>query len=296
MSKSKAEKHFDHYYRRFNAFQYYVRFPLFKLRAGKEARCISDNESFRNIHKGQRCFILGNGPSIKQQDLSKLEHEIVFSVNQISRHPQFEKIKPTYHFWSDPGFFNLSEDKPEDMELLRTMVDVNTSDNHPTCFYPYEYKWFVKKYKLDEKIDIHYYKQAAIHMIDEYDLPMDFARYIPSFGTVVQYCIAMAIYMGFDDIYLLGCDSTGIVHQINLLLNDSTVNSYAYEVSENEKKRLQNVIVNHPIEEWAGNFYFLLQNYRYLYEYCRGRNIRLWNASSSTVITSIPRVCYEDLF
>ena len=43
--------------------------------------------------------------------------------------------------------------------------------------------------------------------------------FIPSFTTVVQYCIIVAIYMGFNEIYLLGCDSTGIVATINCALN-----------------------------------------------------------------------------
>lgn len=38
---------------------------------------------FKDRHRGQRAFILGNGPSLKQTDLSKLQDEYTFGVNRI---------------------------------------------------------------------------------------------------------------------------------------------------------------------------------------------------------------------
>ena len=37
----------------------------------------------RNIHAGQRCFIIGGGPSLKQTDLSKLRNEYTIGLNRI---------------------------------------------------------------------------------------------------------------------------------------------------------------------------------------------------------------------
>jgi len=39
--------------------------------------------ALENIHKGKRAFIIGNGPSLKQTDLSKLKNEITFGMNRI---------------------------------------------------------------------------------------------------------------------------------------------------------------------------------------------------------------------
>jgi len=38
---------------------------------------------FHNLHQGQRCFILGNGPSLRKTDLSLLEGEVTFGMNRI---------------------------------------------------------------------------------------------------------------------------------------------------------------------------------------------------------------------
>ncbi len=40
-------------------------------------------QALRNRHLGQRCFIIGNGPSLKQTDLTLLKNEFTFGLNRI---------------------------------------------------------------------------------------------------------------------------------------------------------------------------------------------------------------------
>ena len=37
----------------------------------------------KDIHRGQRCFVIGNGPSLKQTDLGRLRDEFTFGMNRI---------------------------------------------------------------------------------------------------------------------------------------------------------------------------------------------------------------------
>lgn len=39
--------------------------------------------ALKDAHRGQRCFILGNGPSLKRTDLSRLRGEMTFGLNRI---------------------------------------------------------------------------------------------------------------------------------------------------------------------------------------------------------------------
>jgi hypothetical protein len=39
--------------------------------------------ALKDIHRGQRCFIIGNGPSLRQTDLTKLRGEYTFGMNRI---------------------------------------------------------------------------------------------------------------------------------------------------------------------------------------------------------------------
>ena len=57
---------------------------------------------FNGLRPGQRCVIIGNGPSLNRMDLSFLENEITFGLNRI--HLLFEKWKfrPTYYVAVNP--------------------------------------------------------------------------------------------------------------------------------------------------------------------------------------------------
>jgi hypothetical protein len=39
--------------------------------------------ALKDIHRGQRCFVIGNGPSLNRTDLSRLRHEYTFGTNRI---------------------------------------------------------------------------------------------------------------------------------------------------------------------------------------------------------------------
>ena len=44
---------------------------------------IRDLAKYQDLHRGQRCFIIGNGPSLKQMDLSLLRDEFTIGMNRI---------------------------------------------------------------------------------------------------------------------------------------------------------------------------------------------------------------------
>lgn len=258
---------------------------------------LKKNERFKNIHKGKRCFVIGNGPSINQQDLSLLSDEIVFTVNQLPRNPQFEKVKTNYHVWVDERFFDLKEDSPEDMELLEVMKKVNTDgENRPIVFYKNRALEMIKKYKLDESLDIYYLgdcyledKKRALRRL------LSICRYVPVFPTVIDYIICIAVYMGFSEIYLLGCDCTGIVSLVNSKLNKGNEAAYGYKISDNEKKRLEKVVKLTTIKEEMQSYIDLFDTYELLFEYCRRNGTMLYNATDGGLLEGVPRVNLEEV-
>ena len=62
--------------------------------------------SFENKHKGERCFIIGNGPSLNKTDLTMLKNEITFGLNKI--YLNFNKMgySPTYFVIVNPLVIN----------------------------------------------------------------------------------------------------------------------------------------------------------------------------------------------
>jgi flavin-binding protein dodecin len=283
----------EHYYQ-FRNFYETIKFYKYRIRKRSEYFELKQNNKFKNKHIGKRCFVLGNGPSLKNQDLSLLSEEYVFTVNQIMRHQDFDKIKTNYHFWADPMFFKIDEKNIKDFELLQVMKNVNSLDNKPNCFFPIEQKEFVEKFGLNNTLNINYFRsKETFH--DKYTKEIDFAKNIPGFHTVVQWAIIMAIYMGFKEIYLLGCDNTSITVTINSALKENSDADYAYAITEIEKQRMENLLNDHTLEEYCNSYSATLAGYRRLYKYCLERNIELINCSAKTVIDSIPKEKYENV-
>lgn len=223
-----------------------------------------------------------------------LKDEFVFTVNQISKNKNYFKLCSNYHFWADDNFFDLDISKPEDYEVLEVMKNVVTGNNKPICFYPIKHMEFVQKNGLDKITETYYFlSEKSFHCM--YDKAIDYSKNTPGFGTVVQWCISMAIYMGVTEIYLLGCDSTSLINNIKATADKIDNDNYGYQVTENEVKRYSKIMSNFMLSKSVDSFLKTLRDYKYLYEYCLKRNIKLVNLTSTTAIDSLPRNTLENI-
>jgi hypothetical protein len=57
--------------------------------------------NLRNRHQGERCFIIGNGPSLTMNDLDKLEREVSFAANKIFLAFDNTRWRPRYYVVED---------------------------------------------------------------------------------------------------------------------------------------------------------------------------------------------------
>jgi uncharacterized Rossmann fold enzyme len=268
---------------------------LFYIEDRKMYKLIKLNKRFKNIHHGKRCFILGNGPSIKDEDMSILEGEHIFVVNQCSRNDYYKEIKASYYICCDNVFFDICEERPEDVELLESFYNIKSGKSDPECFFPVEQdKRFIKRFDLDKKLKINYFKMG-LNYHEGYSRKIDFTKIIPGSGTIVHFAISLAIYMGFKEIYLLGCDTTGIVVSINALLKNISDSDYSYHVTENEKIRIEKMLNKNKLESLCKSYLNTLYAYRWIYDYCNKNDISLINCSSKTVIDIIPRRKLNDI-
>lgn len=246
---------------------------------------IKKNSIFENVHYGEECYILASGPSINNQDLSKLNGKIVFTVNQISRNNQFanNSFKSTYHIWSDNRFFDIDENKPEDIEMLNVILGSKNGYGKPICFFKNGMYNTIKKFKIDQEFECHYYCERTAFTYKRRKV-FDFTHPVPCFSTVVHYAIILAVYMGFKRINLLGCDCTGIINTINAKTNNYSKMEYGFQISQNGLKKLNSVINknNMLVESYA--YYKIFENYYALNCYCRNNNVELINLTDGGVL------------
>jgi hypothetical protein len=147
-------------------------------------------DMLRDKHKGQKCFIVATGPSIRAEDLERLgaSNYVCFGVNKI--YLSFDKTswRPEYLVATDEKFIAYYD------EMLHSGVkNVIISDLLPEV---------AQKGRQEGAIVFH-------SIIDENGLP-EFSEEpmwkLYSVGSVVYECLQLAIYMGFSEIYLLGTD------------------------------------------------------------------------------------------
>lgn len=268
-------------------------FPFWRVLHSTEADALYANNNLRGTHKGERCFVLGNGPSLKNDDLSGLGNEFVFTVNQFARSSSAEIVKSNCHFWADRLL--LSDDgSAAAKELISTMIRIGDYNSELISFFPIDCMEFVKSHDIDKYIKVKYY-YSPLSMELGNIRKIDYTRFTPGFGTVVQWCITMAIYMGFSEIYLLGCDNTALMTIIKSALKTNDENDYAYNYSKTEKKRMEDMVDNQSFEVFVRAYLNNVVEYRLLSDFCKKMSVKLINCSSATVIDSIPRMPLSDV-
>lgn len=162
-------------------------------------------KKYRNRHKGERCFIIGTGPSLRVEDLNvlKIKGEITFASNKIFKIYPHTSWRPDYYCVTDYKIISQYYDeisKIEDSEAL--IAEIKDS---------YECRYLDR-----EKLNKRNFNWFRIYYEEKWDekerqvLPcfsFDPTRYIIDGGISVTYSmIQWAIYMGFSELYLLGID------------------------------------------------------------------------------------------
>ncbi|MDE3184134.1 MAG: DUF115 domain-containing protein [Bacteroidota bacterium] len=140
---------------------------------------------YQNIHKGQDCFIIGNGPSLNKTNLSLLNDFYVFGLNKI--HLIFDKhpLDLTYHVAANP------------LVIDQTKEELKNNIYNCPSFLSYEASTNIENniknvYKILTNAPWSFYKDITQPISEGY--------------TVTYVAMQIAFYMGFENVYLVGMD------------------------------------------------------------------------------------------
>ena len=96
-----------------------LRHYLYSIKQYFQNKAVCDElKKYKNIHQGQRCFIIGTGPSLTTDDLELLKDEITFGSNRIFEIYSRTDWRPTYYMNQD---FQLIEKYADEIEKLDAM-------------------------------------------------------------------------------------------------------------------------------------------------------------------------------
>lgn len=237
--------------------------------------------SYRNKHAGERCVLIGNGPSLTMKDLEKVQNEITFSCNLVYKIFENTSWRPVYHCITDNIFSKTIAD-----ELVQK-ITVPLFMNHVAKD---ALKYKKKNRKTPQIISVQSIAQ------DPYYVKGNMLNYyVSSKATVMSFMIELAMYMGFKEIYLLGVDcSNGFVGK-----NTHFIEDYENEdMMRIEHKRAKNQMKGkHMTLEELGKYRTdrAMFAYSQLRKYADAHGVKVYNATRGGYLEEFERVNLDDL-
>ena len=241
------------------------------IRLSKNSRELA---SYRDKYAGQRCFLIGNGPSLKAEDLDLLKDEVTFGCNLIYKIFEQTIWRPTFYCVSDSGITrNHSRELVENIDCKTLMIR------------EFAYKYMeVKPWNAVKLpyISVDWYKvhgnMLAYHYI--------------SHATVMSMMIELAFYMGFKEVYLLGVDGTSASAK-GSHFTDAYFSKAMKEYGDNVKKKLYK---NYdPAVRAAYLQKRTLMIFEKLKEYADSHGMTIYNATRGGVIEVFERADFDSV-
>lgn len=188
---------------------------------------------FFEKYKGKRrCFIIGNGPSLTSKDLDVLAEHNEFCIGSNMIHKIYPKTK-----WR-PNYVCMCDK----LVISQNLYHILKNNNCPV-FVNDAVRLFLSPFQYDNAVLYH----EAFNRDDDYRI-INFGTdlsdgTIPSGWTVTYIAMELAVYMGFEEIYLLGIDNTNLAkHCTDDYWSESSVQK---DASEDE---LQLIVFRHAFK------------------------------------------------
>jgi hypothetical protein len=157
---------------------------------------IAQLKSMKNMYKGERAFIIGNGPSLKQTDLSKLKNEFTFGLNRI--YLMFPELGFSTTYLVSINDLVIEQCAQEMAELTLPKFFAWRSHKHFTNF---QLSTFNPSTTLGASLPIFLYTSYTGPGFSR-----DVSGRVWEGATVTNVALQLAFHMGFEQVILIGVD------------------------------------------------------------------------------------------
>lgn len=227
----------------------------------------------KGIHTGKRCFLIGNGPSLRASDLDVLDRsgELSFAFNRIYHIFDQTAWRPTYYI-------------SQDGKMLAGCADEVAQIPARMKFIPAELKWYEGISIPDTQL-FHIVNRTVEENIP--DFSENIAKEVINSKTVVYTAVQFAVYMGIREIYLIGVDHhfhTSINAKGEIVVDPAAKDYFAEKYNED---REQLYIPNTDISTLT---FVAAKNY------ADKHGIRIFNATRGGKLEVFERVDFDSLF
>ena len=165
------------------------------------ARRFKENSRLAGRHASERrCFVIGNGPSLKDVDLKPLANEYTIGANSFYKHPDARFIGLDYLCINDPHFM---KDEPRSVSWHRTIAEKLPTTHlvlNETA------RPLVRAHQLYCGHEV-YYVGWGLRTHRAASINLDLTRPLNiGMTTGSSVAIPLALSLGFREIYLIGFD------------------------------------------------------------------------------------------
>ena len=251
---------------------YFFRMPIIRM-----------NNRLLDKHKGKRCFIVCNGPSLKTQNIRILKKELVFTVSNGFLHPDFEYINPKYHCIPQ-----ISYDVMPKLEAAKWLNSIDRHIGNAEIFLDHQEFSLIKKNKLFLKRQVHFMCLGKNNFSSSKKIP-DIDGLIPRVQTVPIMALMIAMYMGFKEIYLLGVDHDWFVKKEYSYFYGKGVTRLDPK-SLKDGENLSLLLDELPIVTKV--FY----QYRCINKIAKANGVKIFNATNGGMLDEFERTDFKELF
>lgn len=139
--------------------------------------------ALRGRYQGQRCFVIGNGPSLRNTDITKLRNEITFGMNRI------------YLMFPELGFETSFFVSINDLVIEQSAKDIQGL-NMPRFVAWHAHRW------LQPETDLFFLHTTYTGP----KFAKDITRRVWEGATVTYVALQVAYFLGFSQVILIGVD------------------------------------------------------------------------------------------
>lgn len=244
-------------------------------------------EDLHNKYNGERIFILGNGPSLNQTPLEKLDGEYTFGVNRI--YLLFGKIKwvPTFYTVTD---WLVAPDIASDINSLQGM----------TFFFPWRFRGMLRTGN-----DVYWYWKH-LGMAPNTNQPIeerfayDIHTGVRSGGSVLVTAIQLAYHLGFNPIYLLGVDAHYIipntVTQTGPDLFGDGIKLYLESTMDDDSNHFDSRYFGKGYRWRNPNVPEMIRGFRNSKDALESKGVKIFNATVGGQLEVFERINFSELF
>ena len=155
-------------------------------------------KDLKDTHLGERCFVVATGPSLKMSDLELIKDEFCFGMNSTLLCFDKTNWRPSFYMIQDENVYEkLQNEISYANEKLSFPIVVNDV--------------IAQKYqnaRLYKRFPYHFLDHKKYHKngFGEFKFSDDCYKIVYDGYSVIFSILQFACYMGFKEIYLLGCD------------------------------------------------------------------------------------------